>query len=166
MKNRLFAAFGVGVFLVLAGCSSSHTVNEPTLSPLALQALQTREYETTKDIAFASVLSVLQDAGYIIDGADIETGFITASSPTDAKTTYDPFIWGFGKKSQLTKVTAFIESINAQTSKVRLNFVDILEKSKSYGINSRVDTPIEDSVIYENVFEEISKAIFVRQASG
>ena len=166
MFKRVFVIFGIGLFLVLAGCSSTHKINENTLSPLALQALQTREYEASKAVSFASVLTVLQDAGYIIDSADIETGFITASSPTDSKTTYDPFFWGFGKKTESTKVTAFIEAINDTISKVRLNFVDIKQKSRSYGINSREDTPIEDAGIYQNVFEEISKAIFIRQASS
>jgi len=166
MVKKILVALLFGSSLLLGACSDTYKVNENTLSPLALQALQTREYEASKDETFASVLTVLQDAGYIIDDADLTTGFITASSPTGSKTTYDPFIWGFGKKSQMTKVTAYIETMNEMTSKVRLNFVGILEKSKSYGISSRVDTPIEDSAIYQNVFEEISKAIFIRQASS
>lgn len=165
MTHKFFLALAVLGMVFLGACSDTYEVKENTLSPMALQALQTREYEATKDTSFASVLSVLQDAGYIIDDADLTTGFITASSPTNSKTTYDPLIWGLGKKSQSTKVTAYIEAMNKSTARVRLNFVTILEKSKSYGINSRVDTPIETSDIYENVFEEISKAIFVRQAS-
>lgn len=165
MSKNLFVVILLGISLFLGACSDSYKVNENTLSPLALQALQSREYEATKEVSFASVLTVLQDAGYIIESADVETGFLTATSPTGSKTTYDPFLWGFGKKSQSTKVTAFIETLNEETSRVRLNFVGIVEKSKSYGINSRVDTPLESTEIYENVFEEISRAIFVRQAS-
>lgn len=148
----------------LSACGTSHRVNEPTLSPMALQELQTREFETTKPTAFAAVLSVLQDAGYIIDSADLESGFITGSSPTDSDTTYNLF-WGFGKKKASTKVTAFVEQISDAYSKIRLNFVAIEEKSQGYGVGSREDTPIEDAQIYQNVFEEISKAIFVRTAT-
>lgn len=165
MKKSVFLIVASALALgSLSACGTTHKVNEPTLSPMALQELQTREFETTKPTAFAAVLTVLQDAGYIIDSADLDSGFITGSSPTDSNTTYNLF-WGFGKKRAMTKVTAFVEQISEAYSKVRLNFVAIEEKSQGYGVGSREDTPLEDAQIYTNVFEEISKAIFVRTAT-
>ena len=146
---------------LLAACSSTHTVKEPTLSGLELQQLQSREYEAPLKVVFASVLSVFQDNGYIVESADTETGFITAKSPSASKTTYDLF-WGLGKKHQATMVTGFVEPVGQSFSRVRLNFVAIKENSRTYGVTSRVDTPIEDPDIYANAFEKIDETIFIR----
>ena len=59
---------------------------KPEMTSLELQALQSHEYETTKEILFASVVSVFQDLGYQLSNADLPSGFITASSPMKNKT--------------------------------------------------------------------------------
>ena len=149
--------------LTLSACASGHVVKEPTLSPLELQAMQTREFEAPKTMAFASIMTVLQDAGYIVESADLATGFITGKSPATSVDTFNLFL-GFGKKHGTTRVTAFVEPIGQKYSKVRLNFVAIETKSVGYGIESRVDTPLEDHELYQNVFEKIDEAIFMRKA--
>src|SRR6266404_2748927 len=58
----------------------------PVLTPMELQALQSREYQTSKDQVFSSVVSVFQDLGYQIGNADVTTGFITAGSANKNKT--------------------------------------------------------------------------------
>lgn len=145
------------------GACSSHKVVEPTLSGLALQQLQTREYEASYAVVFKSVVSVLQDNGYIVEGADSVTGFITAKAPSKSNTTWNPFT-GLGKEHHTTKITATAEAIGTEYTKVRLNFVSIDEDSSMYG-NARVDTPIEDDTVYSNVFEKIGETIFIKQAS-
>lgn len=148
--------------LGLAACSS-HKINQPTLSGLALQQLQTREYETKYETAFKSVMSVLQDTGYILENADMDTGFITGKSPSQSNMTYN--LWtGLGKKNGTTRVSSTVEKIGEDYTKVRLNFVEINENSNLYG-NARVDTPIEDAKIYENIFEKIGETIFIKQAT-
>lgn len=150
--------------LTLSACASSHVVKEGALSPLELQAMQTREFEADMKMTFASVMTVLQDAGYIVESADAATGFITAKSPEKSATTYN-LLWGFGKKRGTTRVTVFVEPISRKYSKVRLNFVGIETESSLYG-ESRVDSPVEDDEIYQNVFEKIDEAIFIRMAIG
>ncbi|WP_138378750.1 hypothetical protein [Luteithermobacter gelatinilyticus] len=147
--------------LVLAACSS-HKIKEPTLSGLALQQLQTREYEAPYEIVFKSIVSVLQDTGYIVENADSVTGFITAKAPSKSNSTWNPFT-GLGKEHHTTKITATAEAIGTEFTKVRLNFVSIDEDSSMYG-TSRVDTPIEDEEIYRNIFEKIGETIFIKQA--
>lgn len=146
--------------LSLAACGSSHKVMQPTLSGLALQQLQTKEYEASYDIAFRSTMSVLQDAEYILENADITTGFITGKAPANSKTTYN--LWtGIGKNNSTTRVSSTVEKLGEDYSKVRLNFVAINENSNLYG-DARVDTPIEDPKIYQNVFEKIGETIFIK----
>lgn len=149
----------LAVFLLSVGCVRAPA---PTLTPLDIQSLQTREYEQRENVVFPSVISVFQDLGYIIRSADRNAGLITAESA--AKSDANSRIWlGVSSVSQ-TSATAFIEQIGKMT-KVRLNFVTSIKQSYSYGQSDRQDTPILDAEVYKNAFERIENAIFVRSAN-
>lgn len=129
---------------------------KPTKTSLELQAFQAKEFETSKKIAFAATLSVFQDLGYIMESGDFVTGLITSKSPTKSGT-----IWG-GKTQKFRKATGFVETIRTNVARIRLNFVDITKASSSYGMEQGVDVPVEEPKLYQEVFEKIEKAIFVR----
>lgn len=97
------------------GCAQQQVV---TKSPLELQAVQSKEFETAKKIAFAATLSVLQDLGYIVDNASFKTGLINAKSPVEMK--FQAFV---GNVMSNVKTTAFIEELTPGRTKIRLNFV-------------------------------------------
>jgi len=150
----------LGLIFLLSACASSHKVIGPQ-DELALQEMQTREFEAPFKMTYASVLSVLQDVGYIVENADGDSGLITAKSPTDSGTSYS-LLWGFGKKNKTTRVTAFVEPIGTKISKVRFNFVNIVADSNIYGATSQVDRPVEDPSVYSNVFEKVEETIFIK----
>ena len=152
---RRFGLFAI--FFLLLSILSCVAV-KPQKTSLELQAIQAREFETNKKTAFASVLSVFQDLGYVINSAEFETGFITAQSPT--KSGFVPFV---GNVIKQTKATAFIEELMPGKAKVRLNFVESQETSSGYGMKSSNDKPVEDSQIYQNAFTKIREYIFIRQ---
>lgn len=152
MKKILAVLFFV---LSATGC----TAHKPQKTSLELQAIQSREFGADKKLAFQSVLSVFQDLGYVVQSADLETGFITAKSPT--KNEWVPFV---GQSMKDTKATAFVEQLGSK-SKVRLNFVATQEMSSGYGMKSSEDTPIEDARVYQNAFQKIQEAIFIRSAA-
>ena len=159
MNTLKIVVVTLAVFLV-AGCAATQT---PQLTPLGIQSLQTRDYEHPKDIVFPSVLSVFQDLGYIVQTAEKDTGFITAESPAgDASGFWE--ILADMKVSSHTAATASIEQIG-QITRVRLNLVVKKSKSSLYGQASKKDTPILDAQIYQNAFEKIESAIFVRSAN-
>ena len=148
------------IFLFLAGCETTKpTVN---LTPLEIQSMQSRSYDQPKDVVFPSVMSVFQDLGYSINSADIATGLITAES-TAASNKALKFWLGITKVSQ-TKANAFIEEISGQT-KVRINFVITNKKSFGYGQTDREDEQILTTEPYQNAFEKIENAIFIRSSS-
>ena len=149
----------LSLLIFMAGCA---TTNTPTMTPLEIQSLQTREYENEKPIVFTSVISVFQDLGYTVRSADKDTGFITAESAATSDAA-SKFWLGISNVSQ-TSATAFVERIGNTTS-VRLNFVTSSEKSSAYGQTDREDTPVLDAKIYQNAFERIENAIFVRSAN-
>lgn len=146
--------------LFLASC----VVPEPEtpMTPLEIQALQSREYDSTKEIVFPSIVSVFQDLGYTITNADIRTGLISAESAAESDFT-SKLLLDKTSVSQ-TKATAFVEQIGSRT-RARLNFVEINRTSSSQGQTDRQDMPITDAKIYENAFDKIDNAIFVRSAN-
>lgn len=156
----------LGVSIFLTGCV---TTSKPAMTPLEIQSLQSREYKVAKEVVFPSVISVFQDIGYTITNADIQTGLISAESSSNSNSiskfrlgSISKFRLGMTQVSQ-TKATAFVEQIGKKT-RARLNFVEINRTSSKWGQTDRWDTPILDAKIYENAFEKIESAIFVRTA--
>lgn len=148
------------LFILITGCET--TKPKVNLTPLDIQSMQSRNYEHAKDIVFPSVMSVFQDLGYSINSADINTGLITAESAADSDKALK-FWLGITKVSQ-TKANAFIEEIGNET-KVRINFVVTKKKSFGYGQTDREDEQILTPQPYQNAFEKIENAIFIRSSS-
>ncbi len=148
------------VAALFAGCAT--TKSAPT--SLQLQSFQAKEFETGKNTAFGSVLSVFQDLGYIVASADKETGFITASSPSGNKTNFFEALGGVTSSGQ-TKATAFVEEIRPGFTNVRLNFVDTKKSSSVYGQSNDSDKPILDPKVYQSAFGKIGDAIFIRSGT-
>lgn len=153
MKKILIASLSLA--FLLSGCVQPPT---QTRSALELQAIQAKEFETNKKIAFAATLSVFQDLGYIVNSASFDTGLITAKSPT--KQSFIPFV---GQVMTHTNASAFIEEIAAGRTRIRVNFVNARESSSGYGMRGGQDTPIEDPAMYQDVFAKIQQGIFVRK---
>ena len=143
----------------LSGCASSPKPYESKLDPLALQQMQTQEFETSKKILFASVVSVFQDTGFTIEAGDLETGIITAKSPT---TTEGKLFQGY--RTVGVRATGFVEETRANHAKVRLNYSESSSKDMGYGAGSPNDIPNEDPAYYEKIFNKIREAVFLREA--
>lgn len=152
---------GMAVVAVLAAYPAQ-AKKKPEISGLALQQIQSRDYDAGKEVSFPSVMTVLQDAGYRIQEADKDTGLVVGVASTKSATTYN-ILWGFGKKKKTPVVSAFVED-RGRGSRVRLNFVLTTTKSRVYGVGSSDEEPILDPAIYRDAFEKIEKEIFVRQA--
>lgn len=153
-NKSLFAVTMLVLMVFFSGCLRSN--HKSTKTSIELQAIQKKEFETSYKIAFASILSVFQDKGFIINTADSNTGLITASSPRNNSQ-------GFGYiEINYTKATAFVESMPSKKTSIRLNFVDFQKTSSDYGMEGGNSLPIEDGVFYQGIFEKIQKAIFVR----
>jgi len=155
LRNAILVIFAA----ILVGCAGTPM---PTMTPMEIQSLQTREYENPKEIVFPSVLSVFQDIGYTITNADLQTGLISAESATSSDAS-SRFWFGVTSTNQ-TRATAFIEQIGSIT-RARVNFVEINQTSSGYGQNDRSDTPLLNATIYQNAFEMIENAIFVRASA-
>lgn len=157
MKN-----LALSVIIASAAIAPAYAKDKKELSSLELQQLQAQEFEVSKDVAFAAVMTVLQDSGYRIGSADRDTGLITGAASTKSHTTWLPFV-GFGKKKKTPVVSAYVESRGAALARIRLNFVLTKNSSNAFGGQSD-EEPIYDVAIYKDAFERIGKEVFVRQA--
>ena len=135
------------------------------LDPLALQQMQTQEFETSKKILFASVISVFQDTGFIIEVGDLETGLITAKSPTSVADAKQFALATIGTGATVeARATAFVEEARLGFSTVRLNFIERRQERDLKTGGSAHDIPNEDPAYYEKIFNKIREAVFLREA--
>ncbi|MBB5687209.1 hypothetical protein [Sphingobium boeckii] len=139
----------------------AHAKKEPKISGLELQQMQSKDIEGSKEIVFGAVMSVFQDAGYRIQAADKDTGLITGLGSTSGKVTYNLFM-GFGKSKKTPIVSAYIEQIGPGITRVRINFVMGKLKSTIYGAGAQDEEPILDPIVYQEAFEKIDQAVFLR----
>lgn len=132
----------------------------PQLTPMELQALQSKEFETSKDNLFTAVMTVVQDLGYQVQSADLQTGFITAASATEQKTNFFEAMGG-ARSSASTRMTAFVQPLPNGMTRVRLNFLVSKTTSSAYGQSNQNDRPILDPIAYRNAWDKIDEALFV-----
>lgn len=149
---------------ILAAASLSPTAyaeKQPKMSGLQLQQIQSHDIEAPQKVAFAAVMTVLQDEGYRIGSADRETGLITGTASTKSKMTWMPFI-GFGRSKKTPVVSAYIEDRGPTQSRIRLNFVmgKLSNNNSMLGLSD--EEPILDPAVYQAAFEKIDQAVFVR----
>ena len=159
MKSSKIA---LALIAVVALSNPAFAKKPPEISALALQQMQSRDYETLKSISFPAVITILQDSGYRIQAADKDTGIITASASTKSKMTWAPFV-GFGRSKKTPVVSAFIED-RGSGSRVRLNFILAKTKNGAYGSGWSDEEPILDAAVYRDAFERIDREIFTRVA--
>ncbi len=159
--GRMLATAVLGIFAIIS--SPAEAKKKPQMTPMEIQALQSHEYETSKEILFASVVSVFQDLGYQLENADMPSGFITASSATQNKTS---FLDVLAKQSSSgnTRTTAFVEAMPNGMARVRLNFLNSKTSSGMWGHQNKEDKAILDPQTYKIAWDKVDEAIFQRNA--
>ena len=160
MNRNVAYLTAIAASISLAGVAEAK--KPPELSGLALQQIQSRDYEVSKAVTFPSVMTILQDSGYRIQAADKDTGLITGTASTKSHMNWVPFV-GFGRSKKTPVISAYIED-RGSGSRVRLNFIMAKTKNQGYGMSWSDEEPITDPATYRDAFERIDKEVFVRQA--
>ncbi len=161
--NRNFIVTLSIVMLALASPSPVFAKKALQLTPLELQAVQSKEFETNKENLFNAVMTVVQDLGYQVQSADLQTGFITAISATEQKTNFWEALGGSSSTAS-TKMTAFVQKMPSGMARVRLNFLVSKTSSSVYGQSNQNDKPVLDPIIYRNAWDKVDEALFVMGA--
>jgi len=141
MKKLLILFMG----FFIAGCVATSTPR-PKLNPLQIQTMQSQNFTVSKKQAFNAVMTVFQNDGYIIQTADLDTGFITGKSPTS------------GNKS--LAVTAFLTAKTKKTTHIRLNFVrHVVMRHRRMAYTKTIQ--VLNTSLYKKTFNDIRQQVFV-----
>lgn len=81
MRRLLIPLLALLAVLPFSGCAHSNaTILDADNSQVALRQIQSRAFDTTdKEKTLRSVISTLQDLGFVIDKADLALGTVTAT---------------------------------------------------------------------------------------
>lgn len=165
--RRLRAVAALMVSTLLLSCASANRpgmVSEMT-PPLELQAVQAREFSVPKETAFKAVMSVLQDLGYILQSADLPSGFISAVSPAvDTSSSVAKFLYGRDSYSEVAVTASFLPMPNGST-RVRLNFVERRARLELMG-KTRDDLLVLDPEVYQQAWEKVDETLFMLTATN
>ncbi|WP_139452002.1 hypothetical protein [Campylobacter armoricus] len=135
MKKILL--FIIALYFVGCGINSRQMVIENT-QQLQVRTYQTKEYDYPKKIVAKAGVSALQDLGFVIDKADLQTGTVTATKLS---------------KGATMRITLVIrEKEGDKKSTIRAN--------AQYGSNAQIPQLVEDPEIYHSFFQVLDKAIF------
>ena len=118
MKKLCFLALAVP--MMFTGCVTVDSIfgeADAPVSAVALQALQTREFDATPDQAFQAVISTFQDYGYAVTSADKATGLIMGKTTSDATINL-----GY-TRVEYNKASAFIQQISQNRVKIRVSII-------------------------------------------
>lgn len=158
-ERNLTAALALSIAVI---SNPAMAAKKPVLTPLEIQSIQSHEFEASKDMTFAAVMTVIQDLGYIVQSADLHTGFITARSLVEEKTSLLDALGGIDVSGS-TSLTAFMIRLPNGSTRVRMNFVS----SKSETVKDKVehkDVLILDPAPYNNAWDKIDEALFVLES--
>ncbi|MDR1528509.1 MAG: hypothetical protein LBS22_02915 [Puniceicoccales bacterium] len=146
----------------MSGCV---LVNEPRVpTSVEIQSIQTREFDIPYKIAFASVVDVFQDLGFVIQSSDFTTGLIIAKGSVISKDVgfleamsgvHSKVVWNVG--------TAHLEELSDGKVSIRISFVTNAKVTLEYGASDESNKAIHDGEFYARFFDKIDKSIFVRQ---
>jgi len=143
-------------------------------TPVELQAIQTREFDSDKSRLVSVFITVFQDAGYIIDQADLATGLITARAPVENR------LLALGEilpntKAEFLKTTptnyklqtdrtfnVLVTDIAAKRSKARvsINIQLKITPDKIFAPYSGLDTNADQ---YQAIFSKAQQGLFLKK---
>jgi hypothetical protein len=156
------------ILCVFGGCAGGGGHPHRDYTSVEIQCIQTREFDTSYKIAFAAVVDVFQDLGFVIQTSDFNTGLVIAKSNVTSKSRGLPFLFyaetATRSKSTWQIGTAHVEELEPGKVVVRISFVDVSREVHNSGSFEENSDTVIDGSFYINFFAKIDKAIFVRQS--
>ncbi len=144
-------SFAILSLLLLTGCATTQ------LTPLQMREMQCKDLDGSFDHAYKATLQVFQDYGYIIENSDYQSGVLQGATATKR---HKNWFWNGLMGSSVA--TATIEQFGNNLIKERITLIDKTKSSSQYGTheNSKI---VEDPTIYQRMYDDIQKEIFVRK---
>ncbi len=118
------------VSLLAAGCATVPPDVVGAGTQLEIRQMQTREYDTLdKQMTLRSVISTLQDLGFLIDKADLSLGTITATRLHQYQMRMTITVREKGESRVAVRVSARIGEKNVANPKTYQDFFVALDKA-------------------------------------
>jgi len=155
----------IAFMMFFVGCAI-----QPQLSPLQIREITTRLFDAGYENTYRSILTVLQDQGYIIKNTDMNTGLINATIDRAANAgsqVAQVFLLGYvADKGSEMDVSFMVNKISETKTEVRLNIQEARygQSSKWSGSSKQNVNQILDPEIYRQLFNEIQTEIKRREA--
>ncbi len=168
-KTNIILVFALFPFLVACNQTIPKAALELRQESLELRYLQTRVFDTSSEKKLLTAgAGVLQDLGFNIDESETKLGVIVASKDRDAKeagqvagAVFMAIMFGVVPAiDQNQKIRASIVTYPSgkKTTDLRVTFQRIVWNTQ--GQVSKTQS-IEDSEVYREFFEKLSKAVFL-----
>lgn len=160
MKKLCFLALAAP--MILGGCVTVDSVfgeADAPLSAVALQALQTREFDATEDQAFQAVISTFQDYGYAVTSADKSTGLVLGKSTSEASLSHMTGL----TRVEYNKASAFIEKVAQNRVKIRVSIVKYVSARSAYGGGGEKEVVRTKPQMYQDIFNKIEQSLFLKK---
>lgn len=141
MKTYLKIIYSISITIFITGCmtdSKQMIIENP--QQLEVRSYQIKNYEQSKVQTARAVVSALQDLGFIVDKADMETGTVTATKLAQYAT---------------MKITAVIRKKNEAETTVRVN--------AQFASNTEMPKAVDDPQTYASFFATLDKAVFLEK---
>ena len=166
MRRQIIVTLVIlSTIIFMVGCAA-----QPQLSPIQKRQITTRLFEGGYEMTYRSVLTVLQDQGYIIKNTDMNTGLINATIDREAGTGFQvtqSLLFGYvADKGSELDASFMVNKISDTKTEVRLNIQEAKygQASKWSGSSKQSVKQILDPEIYNQLFNEIRTEIKRREA--
>ena len=161
MKRILFL---VMLPLLLFSCGT-----QKTLTPNELKIMTTRQIEANYSLAFSSVISLLQSAGFLVTNTDRESGIINANKHVDNKNAaVQRFFLGSSTDATTAQVAVFIQPVNEDLSEVKLTIYEgsISTTNGQWGIQNKStkNSMVQEAEVYNTWFNNLRAEVARRKA--
>tara|TARA_Y100000588_G_C14214426_1_gene908156 strand:+ start:1047 stop:1589 length:543 start_codon:yes stop_codon:yes gene_type:complete len=175
-KLKLFGAFSLTSLLLGCASQESQMPIKNLMSTMEVRSLQTKEYQTSDHVlVYKGLINALLDRGFTLKSSDADSGVVIAhyiSTQTNeneiikkAFATYFSagLAWVFGDNNFEDTLTVDISANVTElsgVSTVRINAVGKRMNSEGEIVETQMVT---DKNYYNDIFQQIEKAIFIEE---
>jgi hypothetical protein len=153
MLKKCLATLFLFVLYLVPGCVSVNKTHVPT--SIEIQAMQTKEFDVPYKIAFASVVDVFQDLGFVILSSDFTTRLIIAKgNVTNENIALLEAMGAVRSKAVWNVAPAPVEELSDGTISIRISFVTNTKIMFEYGPSNESSKARHDGEFYTNFLKE------------